>query len=204
MIVVVDYGMGNLGSILNMLRKVGAQAKASAAPADIRSAEKIVLPGVGAYDHGMRQLASLGLKSVLTERVVEQGVPLLGICLGAQLLTAGSDEGNLGGLGWIPGRTVRFTPDVAPGLKVPHMGWNAVHPRRSGGLFAGLESGSRFYFVHSFYLQCDFQEDVLATTVYGLEFASAIQRGRIAGVQFHPEKSHKFGMSMMKNFIETP
>ncbi len=203
MIVVVDYGMGNLGSILNMLKKIGTAAIVSSKPEDIADAEKLILPGVGAFDHGMKNLDGLGLIPLLEDRVLGAGTPTLGICLGMQLLTERSDEGTRPGLGWIKAETVRFKSETGHGkLRVPHMGWNTVRPARAGGLFDGLEIGARFYFVHSYYVQCHEPADVLATTTYGDEFVCAVRRGALSGVQFHPEKSHRYGMQLLRNFVE--
>ena len=203
MIVVIDYGMGNLGSILNMLKKVGAQATISSDSAVIGAADKLILPGVGAFDAGMQRLHELNLVETLTRRVTREHTPVLGVCLGMQLLTQGSEEGDLPGLGWIEGRTRRFAfgPEHG-GLKVPHMGWNTVSCKKEAPLFAGLEPDSRFYFVHSYYVRCARREDVLATTTHGVEFDSAVSRGNIMGTQFHPEKSHRFGMAVLANFVE--
>jgi glutamine amidotransferase len=198
MITIVNYGMGNLSSIANMLRRVGVEAVSTADPKFVRTADKLILPGVGAFDNGMRQIADLGLRPALDEAVRERGTPVLGICLGMQLLTSGSEEGELSGLGWISGRTVRFRVN---GLKVPHMGWNTVRPEPGAVLFEGLEEGARFYFVHSYHVECP-EDEALAHTGYGGEFVSAVGRGRIFGVQFHPEKSHRFGMQLLRNFAE--
>lgn len=201
MIVVVDYGAGNIGSVLNMIRKVGGEAVATGDPAVLRDAGKILLPGVGSFDNAMSRLSSLGLVDVLRERAVA-GVPLLGICLGMQLLADSSEEGTLGGLSLIPGRVRRFAfGGDAVALKVPHMGWNHVIPAKAHAICAGLEEVARFYFVHSYHFDCADASDVLFRTQYGYEFASGVQRGNVIGVQFHPEKSHRFGMQLLKNFI---
>lgn len=201
--VIVDYGMGNLGSILNMLKRVGISGMITSEPGQIAAATKLILPGVGAFDNGMKNLNDAGLLPVLNKRVLEDRIPILGICLGAQLLLEGSDEGELPGLGWIRGRVTRF--NFANGdrrLKVPHMGWNVVEPRRESKLFAGAEGEQRFYFVHSYYIDCADAADALTTTPYGKPFVSGVERGNVYGVQFHPEKSHKFGMRLLKNFAE--
>jgi glutamine amidotransferase len=202
-IVIVDYRMGNTGSIINMLKRVGATASCSSQPSDIGRADKLILPGVGAFDHGMSHLRQLGLIEVLTRRVVTDGVPVLGICLGLQLLSKSSEEGTLAGLGWVDARTVRFAfgPGQS-GLRIPHMGWNTVTPRRRDSLFRDLDEDHGFYFVHSYHLVCAREEDVLATAHYGYDFACAVQHGNILGTQFHPEKSHRFGKQLLKNFVE--
>ena len=203
MIVIIDYKMGNLGSILNMLKKIGAPAMASSLPEDILQADKLILPGVGAFDNGMTNLKESGLLSVLNEKVLAKKTPILGICLGMQLLTRRSAEGGLEGLGWIEADTVRFRFGKEEStLKVPHMGWNTVRFKPGSILSSGLENEARFYFVHSFHVVCDREENVAGKTFYGYEFSSAIQNGNIMGVQFHPEKSHKYGLRLLKNFVE--
>lgn len=199
MITIVDYHMGNLGSILNMLKKIGQPAQVTADPALIAAADKLVLPGVGAFDAGMDNLERSGLVPLLNRRVLEDRVPTLGICLGMQLMTRSSEEGTRAGLGWIDAEALRFRPADAA-LKVPHMGWNRVMPARPSPLTDELPDEPRFYFVHSFYVRCHDRADVLLTTPFGEPFASAFQRGNVWGVQFHPEKSHKFGMALLRNF----
>ena len=202
MITVIDYGMGNLGSIVNMGKKAGGQFQVSGDPAVIARAEKLILPGVGAFDQGMTNLRERGLIPVLNECVLERRVPILGICLGVQLFTCRSEEGQLPGMGWIAGDTIRFKWAAgAPALKVPHMGWNSIEPAKPDPLLADLPPEPRFYFVHSYHLCCDDAADVLTWTNYGHRFASAVQHGNVRGTQFHPEKSHKFGLALLKNFI---
>lgn len=201
MIVIVDYDMGNVGSILNMLKKMGCKAKISGDPQDIQQAEKIILPGVGAFDQGMTNLHHRGLVSLLNRRVVEDHCAVLGICLGMQLLTSSSEEGVLPGLGWIRAKTRRFRfDDTNSHLKVPHMGWNEVKPVNHPPLFTGYDKVPRFYFVHSYHVCCEDPEDVIGTSAHGYEFTAAVGRGNIFGTQFHPEKSHKYGMTLLKNF----
>ncbi|MFH1059298.1 MAG: imidazole glycerol phosphate synthase subunit HisH [Pseudomonadota bacterium] len=202
MIVIVDYGMGNLASILNMLKRIGARAAISARPQDIAAAAGLILPGVGAFDEGMRALEEKGLLPVLNDAVLEQKKPVLGICLGMQLLTEKSEEGALPGLGWIAGETIRFRfgPEHRA-LKIPHMGWNTVEPTRADGLFRDLAEPA-FYFVHSYHVICREAADVLAWCGHGYKFAAAVQRGHVMGTQFHPEKSHKYGLKLLTNFAE--
>ncbi len=203
MIVIVDYGMGNLGSILNMLKRIGAEATISSKVDEIEKAEKVILPGVGAFDNGMQNIDRLGLLPVLNEKAMLQKTPLLGICLGMQLLTRKSEEGILPGLGWLDAETVRFQfPGGSKGMRIPHMGWNTIQIERSSPLLAELEGESRFYFVHSYHLICNQREDLLARTPYGYDFASIIQRENIYGTQFHPEKSHRYGMKILENFAK--
>lgn len=202
MIVVVDFSMGNIGSILNMLKKISAAGTISSDPAEIRNADKLILPGVGAFDQGMASLDRLGLIPVLSEKVLQERAPVLGICLGMQLMTNSSEEGKLPGLGWIDAKTVRLRHDPALNLKVPHMGWNTVSVRKESALFRDMFPEPRFYFVHSYHAVCEDPADVLTVTQHGYEFTSAFQHGNIIGVQFHPEKSHQFGMQLLKNFAE--
>lgn len=201
-ILIVDYGMGNLGSVLNMLKRVGAPAWISADPGEIAGARKILLPGVGAYGQAMKAIAASGLREVLDRKALVEKVPVLGICLGMQLLVDGSEEGDEPGLGWIPGRARRFPKGSE--LKVPHMGWN--HAARVGDdpLTRDLGDDARFYFVHSYYVSADRVEDRLLRTSYGLEFDAGIRSSNIWGVQFHPEKSHRFGKQLLKNFADVP
>lgn len=200
MIAIVDYDMGNVASVANMLKRIGAPSVLTRDPAVLADAEKIILPGVGAFDKGMKNLATFGLRESLDEAALERRVPILGICLGMQLLTERSEEGNEAGLGWIQGRTVRFRfPPESP-LKIPHMGWNYVRPVKSNPLISNSER-SRFYFVHGYYVECSREEDVLATATYGSEFSCVVSRDNIFGVQFHPEKSHRFGMGLLEGFL---
>ncbi len=201
MICIVDYGMGNLGSIANMLKKAGADATVSSDAAIIEKAEKLILPGVGAFDNGMKNLAERDLISLLNAQVLQRKKPILGLCLGMQLFTKGSEEGRIPGLGWLDAQTDRFKFDgVNSGLKVPHMGWNTLDVCQSHPLLVSVDANSRFYFAHSYYVSCADNRNILAKTHYGFDFASVISRENIMGAQFHPEKSHKFGMALLKNF----
>lgn len=201
MIVIVDYGMGNLASIKNMLKKIGADSSISSDPLEVAAATKLILPGVGAFDSGMSNLERRGLRQVLDDLVLARRTPVLGICLGMQLLGKSSEEGTMEGLGWLEATTVRFHFDEAARvLPVPHMGWNVVNPADGPGLFEGLRDAPRFYFVHSYHVVCSNPADVLATATYGVQFTAAVERGNVAGVQFHPEKSHRFGMTLLRNF----
>lgn len=202
MITIVDYGMGNLGSVANMLRKLKVSCVVTSDPARIRSATKLILPGVGAFDAGMRNLEERGLIDALNS-AVDSGIPLLGICLGMQLLMRHSEEGNCGGLGWIDREVVKFklSQNELSGrfpLRVPHMDWKEVAVVQRTPLFTGLEA-PRFYFVHSFYVPANIPE-TSCTALHGHEFAAAVQKENVFGVQFHPEKSHKFGMTLLRNF----
>lgn len=201
MIAIIDYGMGNLGSISNMLGRIGVPAVVTSDPTIIRSADRLILPGVGAFDHAVKNLEARGITPVLHDRVLGQKTPILGICLGMQLLTKRSDEGELPGLGWLDGETVKFQFDD-PNVKIPHMGWNTVELARTSPVFEGLEDGARFYFVHSYRVHCNNPEDVIATTNYGVTFHSCVGRENICGTQFHPEKSHRFGLRLLRNFAQ--
>ena len=203
MITIVNYGMGNLGSIANMLRRIGHDSIITSDPAKIAEATKIILPGVGAFDTGMQSLHDMALVDILNKKINEEKVPVLGICLGMQLMTNGSDEGQLQGLGWIKGRFAKFV--FGEGLqqyKVPHMGWNQLQIAKPSRLLEGYEETPRFYFVHSYYFKPENPADILAKTNYGIEYTSAFEHENIVGVQFHPEKSHKYGMNLLKNFAE--
>jgi len=220
-ILVVDYGMGNLGSILNMLKKVGVPAQLSKDADDILRAQKLILPGVGAFASAMNNLRARGYVDALNQKILTEKIPILGICLGMQLFSKQSEEGDEPGLGWLDAQTVRFqfpasaqqlkssAKQNAGGsdlsvplgqLKVPHMGWNTIKVCQKSPLFIDAEEERRFYFVHSFYMQCNDPRDVLTCTQYGFEFTSAVCRGNILGTQFHPEKSHRFGLAFFKAF----
>lgn len=199
MIVIIDYGVGNVGSVLNMLRKIGARARISGNADDIRAADKLILPGVGHFGHGMRKLSDTGLIPTLNEQALQARKPILGICLGMQMMTRGSEESDQPGLGWIQAETRRF--DDAAGLRVPHMGWNRVQASPQALLFdAGAEETERFYFVHSYYVTVDRPDQVAARCNYGTEFAASFQADNLFGVQFHPEKSHLFGMALLRRY----
>jgi glutamine amidotransferase len=200
MISVVSYGVCNIGSILNMLRKIGAPSVEVTKPEEIDRAEKLILPGIGSFDKGMTALTQLGLVEPLRNRVRREKVPILGICLGMQLFGKTSDEGELNGLDLIDGRCIRFCSDAGSRFKVPHMGWNELTSLRDNPILEGLSERSRFYFVHSYHLVCQNSLDVLATAHHGVEFTAMVQRENIYGAQFHPEKSHQFGMKLLTNF----
>ncbi len=202
MIVIVDYKMGNLGSITNIIKKIGHSSIVSSDIDVISKASKIILPGVGAFDKAMHNLKELKLIDILNEKALNQKTPFLGICLGMQLLAKQSEEGNVDGLGWINAQIKKFHLSDFPELKVPHMGWNEVQIPTFHPLCENLPDPSRFYFVHSYHAVCENQANILMKTRFGYDFDSAIHQDNIMGVQFHPEKSHKFGMQLFKNFIE--
>ncbi len=200
-LVIVNYGLGNIGSIVNMLKRIGVNAIYSAHISDIEQADKLILPGVGSFDTGMQHLQNSHLIPALEKKIYQDKTPLLGICLGMQLLFEKSEEGREPGLGWLKGHCVKFSL-TDPKLKIPHMGWNMTNPCHYHSLFKTLESTARFYFVHSYHALCADKSDVLSTTTHGLPFTSAVNRENVFGVQFHPEKSHRFGMTLLKNFVE--
>jgi imidazole glycerol-phosphate synthase subunit HisH len=199
-IAIIDYDIGNLAAVSNMLQRLGASSVITADAESIARADRIILPGNGHFDACMKNLRSSGLIPLLEQRVLRDEVPLLGICVGAQMLGRGSEEGVESGLGWIPMSVKRFP--ALPGLRVPHMGWNHIAAGRDGHVLKqGLGADARFYFVHSYFMQPDFEEDVLFKSEYGVEFSSGVCRGNISGVQFHPEKSHRFGKRLLGNFV---
>jgi glutamine amidotransferase len=202
MIVIVDYGMGNLGSVLNMFKKVGAEAKISSDLNEISKAPKILLPGVGAFDTAMQRINDAGMLAVLNQKALVEKVPVLGICLGMQLLTNSSEEGKLLGLGWIDGAAYNFKERIDESLRIPHMGWNITSIEQQNAITAGYNGEVRFYFVHSYYVKVVNRSHCMMETNYGLPFDSAIVKDNIFGAQFHPEKSHKFGMHLFKNFAK--
>lgn len=201
MIAIVDMGIGNTGSLLNMFRKIGIEAAPTTDPQTILGADKVVLPGVGSFHRAAQRLTDLGVREAIT-KAAGAGKPLLGICLGMQLLTRRSEEGGDSGLDLIPGETLRFRVPEGSRLKVPHMGWNTIRKSGSHPLFADMPADSRFYFVHSYHVVCDSPDVTIAETDYGGSFASSIARDNVMGVQFHPEKSHRFGMQLLENFAK--
>lgn len=204
MIVVIDNAMGNAGSVLNMIKRAGGSAVISADHEVIAQADKLLLPGVGAFDKGIANLKNAAFFPTLERKVLEDKTPFLGICLGMQLLFDQSEEGELLGLGWVKGKVKRFefSQDAFKTLKIPHMGWNVVYPAKDNPLLPSDEQELRYYFVHSYHVVCDDPCDVLAHSHYGYDFTCAVQHNNIYGAQFHPEKSHRFGMALMKKFIE--
>lgn len=203
MITIVDYGLGNIRAFLNVYHRLNIEAKTATTAAALEHASKVILPGVGSFDDAMERLALSGMREALDELALRQRVPILGVCVGMQMLGHGSDEGQLPGLGWIDGRvkSLESRPSAAT-LPVPHMGWNDVRPLVGSRLFDQLDSGARFYFLHSYYFVCDRDDDQLAVANYGADFACAVHAGNIFGVQFHPEKSHHYGARLLQNFAE--
>ncbi len=194
--------MGNLGSVVNMFKKIGVASKVTAVIDEIEKAEKILLPGVGSFDAAVRKIDELNLRPVLNFMAKEKKIPFLGICLGMQLLTRGSEEGTLKGLDFVPGKTIKFDSESYPNIKIPHMGWNFVKQNSPSPLTKDFTSEYRFYFVHSYHVVCDNAKNSILRTIHGAEFDSAIQNENIFGAQFHPEKSHKYGMHLLNNFAK--
>ena len=187
-----------------MLRRIGAEAEIASDPGAILRAERLILPGVGAFDYAARRLRASGLLQTIEQRVLADHVPILGICLGFQLLTRRSDEGEEPGLGWLDADTVRFDAEQLPAThRIPHMGWASLELCSDSPLFASMPAEPRFYFVHSYHVVAPSSEEVIAMATHGYRFAAAMQRGNIMGVQFHPEKSHNFGLRLLRNFVES-
>ena len=205
MITIVDYGLGNILAFANLYKRLNIDVAVARSAAELAPATRIILPGVGAFDHAMERLEASGMRPTLEELVGKKKVPVLGICVGMQILASSSEEGTRGGLGWIPGRvrSFRSVPQAAR-LPLPHMGWNDVAPRTGGALFGGLEQDARFYFLHTFFFECERADDVAARAAYGIDFACAVSAGHVHGVQFHPEKSHHYGSMLLKNFAMAP
>ncbi|MCO6498732.1 MAG: imidazole glycerol phosphate synthase subunit HisH [Chitinophagaceae bacterium] len=200
MTAIIDYGLGNLNSVLNMHRYLGIDACITSAEKELEKAGRLILPGVGNFKKGMENLRRSGLADLLNELVIKKGKPVLGICLGAQLMTKHSAEGDCDGLGWMDAVTVPFDQTKMNGLKVPHMGWADVQVRGNDPLWKDMLSSPRFYHVHSYHFKMNHPEEISAVAVYGYEFTCAFHRSHIYGVQFHPEKSHKYGMKLLENF----
>lgn len=200
-IVIIDYGLGNLASIKNIIKKVGGASIVSSNYNEILSADKLILPGVGNFSAGMENIVQNGLLPILNQKVIEQKTPILGICLGMQLMANHSEEGDCKGLGWIDSEIVKFKSEEMGNLKVPHMAWNEIQVKKTHPLFPDLKAEERFYFVHSYHAIANKKEDVLATVHYGYDFVCAYSKDNICGMQFHPEKSHRFGMEVFTRFL---
>ena len=200
MITLIDYGMGNHGSFMNMFRRLGVQAELTADVERIAAAQKLVLPGVGAFDKGMQRLRAMGVIPTLDRKVLQDHTPILGVCLGVQLFGKGSEEGQEQGLGWVDARSLRFHFETERALRIPHMGWNTLTLDKPHPVLCDLPEDARFYFVHSYHVVCNDQTDVLASSHYGIKFTAGVARGSIVGLQFHPEKSLRWGMDVFRKF----
>lgn len=200
MITIIDYGVGNIRAYINLYERININIKVAHNANDLKNATKIILPGVGAFDYAMTRLNSSGMREIITELVLDKKIPIIGICVGMQMLGEKSEEGELPGLGWIPGKVMQFDSSaLSSDRRLPHMGWNNVS-HHSDNLFNSIDLNNRFYFLHSYYFKCTDQENILATTDFGANFTSAIKKDNIYGVQFHPEKSHSNGVQLLKNF----
>jgi len=203
MIHIVDYGLGNIQAFINTYKRLDIGVVVARKPADLEGATRLVIPGVGAFDHAMELLDASGMRPALERLVKEQAVPVLGVCVGMQILCDGSDEGNLAGLGWIAGRVRHLATITAKNYPpLPHMGWNSIQTIDTAPLFKDMAAEPRFYFLHSYAVECADPRDVAATTNYGVDFCCAVRRSNVFGVQFHPEKSHVDGANLLRNFAE--
>ncbi len=201
MISLIDYGVGNINAFVNIYKRLGIEVNKVQNAKEIAEASKLILPGVGSFDDAMNRLNQSGMRAALDEAVLERKTPIIGICVGMQMLAERSDEGCMPGLGWVKGQVKRFDAEKIPyKTKFPHMGWNNFAPIKDNPLLSELEKGARFYFLHSYYFECSNTENIIATTEYGIEFASAICKENIFGIQCHPEKSHHFGIKLLHNF----
>jgi glutamine amidotransferase len=204
MIKLVDYGVGNILAFMTLFKRMGFDANRAQAPHELKGATHLVLPGVGHFDQAMQRLNESGMRPVLENMVLGKRVPVLGVCVGMQILAAGSDEGSLPGLNWVPGRVRAFSNnDISANLPMPHMGWNNLQPTAGAKLFTnGFDEDPQFYFLHSYYFDATDKADVAASAHYGIDFDAVVSRGHIHGVQCHPEKSHHWGAQLLKNFVE--
>lgn len=203
MITIIDYGLGNVLAFVNVYNRMNVPVTVAKSADDLRNASRLILPGVGSFDHAIRQLDQSGMRQLVEQLVIRDKLPVLGICVGMQMLAKSSDEGKLPGLGWIDGTVKKFDLSaMSPDTNLPHMGWNDVTPVAEGGLFKGIDKDSRFYFLHSFYFECHQQSNILAVSDYSGNFSCAVRQDNVFGVQFHPEKSHHFGNQLLKNFSE--
>ena len=201
MIAIIDYGMGNVRAFADVYKKLNIYATIVRHVDDLARANKVILPGVGAFDHAMRKLEQSGMRKLLDEIVLHRHVPVLGICVGMQMLARSSEEGKLPGLGWVEGEVKRFhTISCGQSIRIPHMGWSDMIPKKRSILLSGLDTGARFYYLHSYYFECHRSEDVIAVNDYGGEFTCVVNHENIYGVQFHPEKSHQWGVQLLSNF----
>jgi len=203
MITIIDYGLGNIRAFHNVYERLSIPVKVARVLEEVEEASKIILPGVGSFDYAMRQLNSSGMREVLERRVIDDKIPVMGICVGMQMLADSSEEGTEPGLGWIKGNVCKFDANLIPfKSRLPHMGWNTIVPKENVNLFNGIENHGRFYFLHSYYFECDEKSQVISTTDYGITYASAVNKENVYGIQFHPEKSHNNGIRLLNNFAK--
>ena len=200
MIAIINYGLGNITSFQNIFNQLNLPYRVASSPKELESAEKVILPGVGSFDHAMKLLNKSGMRVVLEEMVLEKKLPILGICVGMQILGKSSDEGSAEGLGFINGHVKKFLEEDIDNLPLPHMGWNGVDNFESEGIYAGIRAPSKFYFLHSYYFECEDRTHSVATSDYGKRFSCGIRKDNVYGVQFHPEKSHANGIRLLENF----
>ena len=201
MITIIDYGLGNIRAFVNVYDRLNIKTKIAKKADDLKDAKKIILPGVGAFDYAMSQLNASGMRDEIEKQVLGNKVPLIGICVGMQMLAKSSNEGKLSGLGWIDGEVKLFDSNLIPfKTRFPHMGWNCIKPVNGNHLMTDFNNDSRFYFLHSYYFVCHNKDEIISTTEYGVTFASAVNKENIYGIQFHPEKSHSNGIQLLKNF----
>jgi len=203
MITIIDYGLGNIRAFVNVYDRLNIKTKVAKNIKDLEGVNKIILPGVGHFDYAMQSLENSGMKERINDLVLNEKTPVIGICVGMQMMSNRSDEGKLSGLGWIDGEVKLFDESkINYKTKLPHMGWNDIEPVKDNKLLDGLNTNSRFYFLHSYYFRCNDKSNIIAETIYGEKFASAVYKDNIYGIQFHPEKSHSAGIRLLKNFAE--
>jgi len=202
-ITVIDYGLGNVQAFVNVYKRLDIPVNVAKSIDDLAETTKIILPGVGSFDRAMQQFNSSGMRKLIEQLVLEEEIPILGVCVGMQMLANSSDEGKLSGLGWVDGNVKRFDEaSMLQNQNLPHMGWNNVASETEGGLFKDINGENKFYFLHSFYFDCCYESNIIGVTDYGFNFTSAIKKKNIFGVQFHPEKSHRYGGQLLKNYSE--
>lgn len=201
MITIIDYGLGNIRAFRNVYERLNIPVNIARQPSDFSGATKLILPGVGAFDYAMSQFNLSGMKEKVENLVLNHRMPILGICVGMQMMANSSEEGMLPGLGWIEGKVKKFNPDsIRYKTRLPHMGWNSIKKRKKDNLLSQLDDDSKFYFLHSYYFECEDEKNILCETEYGIKYSSAVNKDNIYGVQFHPEKSHSNGVQLLLNF----
>lgn len=203
MIVLIDYGVGNISAFLNIYKRLNIPVRTAKTVAELEGAEKLILPGVGHFDYAMQRFNGSGMRETVDQMVRTEKRPVIGICVGMQMMAKSSDEGLLPGLGWIDAHVEKFSDSQRSAkMPLPHMGWNDVYALKNNPLFTGLEQDARFYFLHSYYFNCTLPQDAVAEAEYGIRFTAAVNHENVYGIQCHPEKSHHFGIQLLKNFAE--